>query len=230
MVKYADNSFHALKIGFANEIGSICRELGVDSYDVIDVFLADTKLNISPAYLRPGFAFGGSCLPKDLRALVHAARRVDLDLPLLESVLPSNNRHLQRTLDAIVATGRKKVGLVGLSFKPGTDDLRESPLVELAERLLGKGFELRIFDPVVSYSSLVGANREIRRGAPSPSQQAPLPRTRRRARARRRCASWAYAFPSSTAEWRPDQIVFDLVRSPEPRHPARGRGIRWRAW
>ena len=160
MVKYADNTFHAVKISFANEIGSICRELGLDSYEVIDIFLTDTKLNISTAYLRPGFAFGGSCLPKDLRALVYAARRADLDVPLLANVLPSNERHLQRTLDAIVADGRRKVGMVGLSFKPGTDDLRESPLVELAERLLGKGFELRIFDPVVSFSNLVGANRE----------------------------------------------------------------------
>ncbi|MEP6811372.1 MAG: nucleotide sugar dehydrogenase [Actinomycetota bacterium] len=160
MVKYTDNAFHAVKIGFANEIGSICRAVGLDSYDVIDIFLSDTKLNISSAYLRPGFAFGGSCLPKDLRALVHAARRADLDLPLLESVLTSNERHLQRTLDAVVATGLRKIGLIGLSFKPGTDDLRESPLVELAERLLGKGFELRIYDPVVSYSTLVGANRE----------------------------------------------------------------------
>jgi GDP-mannose 6-dehydrogenase len=160
MVKYADNAFHAVKIGFANEIGAVCRRLGLDSHEVMDVFLSDTKLNVSAAYLRPGFAFGGSCLPKDLRALVHAARRADLDLPLLGSVLPSNERHLQRTLDAIVAAGRRKVGLVGLSFKSGTDDLRESPLVDLAERLLGKGFDLAIFDPVVSFSSLVGANRE----------------------------------------------------------------------
>jgi GDP-mannose 6-dehydrogenase len=160
MVKYTDNAFHAVKIGFANEIGSICRAVGLDSYDVIDIFLSDTKLNISSAYLRPGFAFGGSCLPKDMRALVHAARRADLDLPLLENVLPSNERHLQRTLDAVVATGLRKVALIGLSFKPGTDDLRESPLVELAERLLGKGFVLQIYDPVVSHSTLVGANRE----------------------------------------------------------------------
>jgi GDP-mannose 6-dehydrogenase len=160
MVKYADNAFHAVKIGFANEIGTVCRALGVDSHAVMDVFLSDTKLNISRAYLRPGFSFGGSCLPKDLRALVYAARREDLELPLLANVLVSNERHLQRTLDVIVASGRRKVGLVGLSFKPGTDDLRESPLVELAERLLGKGFELMIFDPVVSYSQLVGANRE----------------------------------------------------------------------
>ncbi len=160
MVKYADNAFHALKIGFANEIGALCRAHGLDSHEVMEVFLADTKLNVSRAYLTPGFAFGGSCLPKDLRALVYAGRRADLALPLLESVLPSNERHLQRTLDAVVDSGLRRIGMVGLSFKPGTDDLRESPLVELAERLLGKGYELRIFDPVVAESQLVGANKE----------------------------------------------------------------------
>jgi GDP-mannose 6-dehydrogenase len=160
MVKYVDNAFHGLKIAFANEIGAMCRALELDSHEVMEIFLADTKLNISAAYLTPGFAFGGSCLPKDLRALVHAARGADLELPLLQAVLPSNERHLQRTIDDIVASGRRRVGLVGLSFKPGTDDLRESPLVELAERLLGKGFELKIYDPVVSLSQLVGANRE----------------------------------------------------------------------
>lgn len=160
LVKYADNAFHAVKIGFANEIGALARALEIDSHEVMEIFVADTKLNISRAYLLPGFSFGGSCLPKDLRALVHAARRSDVEVPLLESVLPSNERHLQRTIDTIVASGRRRVALVGLSFKPGTDDLRESPLVELAERLLGKGFELGIYDPVVSLSQLVGANRE----------------------------------------------------------------------
>lgn len=160
MIKYADNSFHALKIGFANELGAICRALGVDSYAVMDVFLADRKLNISPAYLRPGFAFGGSCLPKDLRGLVYAARRADVSVPILEHILPSNEDHLRRAFDAIAATGKRQVGLFGLSFKPGTDDLRESPLVELAERLLGKGYDLRIYDANVSLSRLMGANQE----------------------------------------------------------------------
>lgn len=160
MVKYADNSFHALKIAYANEIGTLCRALGLDSHEVMDVFLADTKLNVSRAYLTPGFAFGGSCLPKDLRAVVYAGRRADLNLPLLESVLASNDHHLQRTLQAVMASGARRVALIGLSFKPGTDDLRESPLVELAERLIGKGFELTIYDPVVSESRLVGANLE----------------------------------------------------------------------
>ncbi len=160
MVKYADNSYHALKIAYANEIGVFCQAMGIDSHEVMDVFMADDKLNISRAYLTPGFAFGGSCLPKDLRAVVHAGRRLDLDLPLLESVLPSNDRHIQRTFDAVIASGRRRVALIGLSFKPGTDDLRESPLVALAERLLGKGLELSIYDPLVQRSALVGANLE----------------------------------------------------------------------
>ncbi|MDT8909848.1 nucleotide sugar dehydrogenase [Amycolatopsis sp. PS_44_ISF1] len=160
MTKYADNAFHGLKIGFANELGSICRALGLDSHQVMDVFLADRKLNVSPAYLRPGFAFGGSCLPKDLRGLVYAARRADVSVPILAHVLPSNEDHLQRAFDLVARTGQRKVGLFGLSFKPGTDDLRESPLVELAERLLGKGYDLKIHDANVSLSRLVGANRE----------------------------------------------------------------------
>lgn len=160
MTKYADNAFHGLKISFANEIGAICQALGLDSHAVMDVFLADRKLNISPAYLRPGFAFGGSCLPKDLRGLVYAARRADVSVPLLSHVLPSNEEHLRRAFEMIANSRRRKVGLFGLSFKPGTDDLRESPLVDLAERLIGKGYDLRIYDANVTMSRLVGANRQ----------------------------------------------------------------------
>lgn len=159
MTKYVDNSFHALKVGFANEIGAICASLDLDSHAVMDVFLADTKLNISPAYLRPGFAFGGSCLPKDVRALTHTARRNDVDVPLLTNLLTSNETHLRRAVDIVLACRRRKIGMFGLSFKPGTDDLRESPLVELAERLIGKGFDVRIYDSTVVLSRLVGANR-----------------------------------------------------------------------
>ena len=159
MTKYVDNSFHALKVGFANEIGAICSSLGLDSHAVMDIFLADTKLNISPAYLRPGFAFGGSCLPKDVRALIHTARRNDVDIPLLANLLSSNEIHLRRAVDLVIADGRRKVGIFGLSFKPGTDDLRESPMVELAERLIGKGFDVKIHDPTVVLSRLIGANR-----------------------------------------------------------------------
>ncbi|MFF2508262.1 nucleotide sugar dehydrogenase [Streptomyces sp. NPDC058067] len=159
-IKYADNAFHGLKIGFANELGAVCHALGVDSHQVMDVFLSDRKLNVSPAYLRPGFAFGGSCLPKDLRSLVHAAQRADVSVPILAHVLPSNADHLQRAVELVERTGKRRVGVFGLSFKPGTDDLRESPLVELAERLFGKGYDLKIYDANVSLSRLIGANRE----------------------------------------------------------------------
>jgi GDP-mannose 6-dehydrogenase len=159
MVKYADNSFHALKAGFANEMGAVCKALGLDSHAVMDILTADTKLNISPAYLRPGFAFGGSCLPKDLRAVVHRARRADVSVPILESIIPSNTGQIDRVFNMIEATGKHRVGLLGLAFKSGTDDLRESPLVALAERLLGRGFDLLIHDPQVAVSRLLGANR-----------------------------------------------------------------------
>jgi GDP-mannose 6-dehydrogenase len=160
MTKYIDNAFHGLKIGFANEIGAICRALGLDSHQVMDLFLADRKLNVSQAYLRPGFAFGGSCLPKDLRGLVYAARRADVSAPIIEHVLVSNEEHLRRAVDLVIESGHRRIGLFGLAFKQGTDDLRESPLVELAERLLGKGYDLRIYDANVSLSRLMGANRE----------------------------------------------------------------------
>ena len=161
MIKYADNSFHAVKVGFANEMGAICKALGLDSHAVMDMVIADTKLNISPAYLRPGFAYGGSCLPKDLRALVHRAGQSDVSVPLLDSVESSNGGQIDRAFKLIEATGKRRVGLLGLAFKPGTDDLRESPLVALAERLVGRGFELLIHDPQVSVASLFGANRDF---------------------------------------------------------------------
>jgi GDP-mannose 6-dehydrogenase len=161
MTKYVDNSFHALKACFANEIGAICAAVGIDSHAVMDIFLADTKLNISAAYLRPGFAFGGSCLPKDVRALTHTARRVDIDIPLLANLLVSNEVHLRRAVDVVVADRRRKVGIFGLAFKSGTDDLRESPMVELAERLIGKGLDVKIYDANVILSRLMGANRSF---------------------------------------------------------------------
>jgi GDP-mannose 6-dehydrogenase len=158
-VKYASNAFHALKVAFANEIGAICKSGGTDATHVMDIFCRDRQLNVSPAYLRPGFAFGGSCLPKDLRALRSHARAHDVDVPLLEAVIVSNERHLDRAFRAVIATGHKKVGVLGLSFKAGTDDLRESPVVDLVERLLGKGFELAVYDGNVSLARLQGANR-----------------------------------------------------------------------
>jgi GDP-mannose 6-dehydrogenase len=158
-LKMSCNAFHALKITFANEIGRVSQALGIDSHEVMRLVCADTRLNISPAYLKPGFAFGGSCLPKDLRALTTIARQHDLVLPMLSSLLPSNRVHIDHAVDKILKLGRPKVGMLGLSFKTGTDDLRESPLVMVAKRLIGEGCELRIFDPEVHLSRLIGANR-----------------------------------------------------------------------
>jgi GDP-mannose 6-dehydrogenase len=160
MVKYASNAYHALKVTFSNEIGALCNTLGIDSQRVMDVFTQDTHLNVSPAYLRPGFAFGGSCLPKDVRALLHSARQHDVEVPLLASVIPSNDLHIQRVVEVVRHLGTRDVSLFGLSFKPGTDDLRESPLVRLAETLIGKGFRLAIYDPDVSLSNIFGRNRQ----------------------------------------------------------------------
>jgi GDP-mannose 6-dehydrogenase len=161
MVKYVDNSWHALKIGFANEIGNLSKSLGVDAHKVMKIFCQDTKLNISPAYLLPGFAFGGSCLPKDLRALSYQAKTHDLQLPILSAILPSNEMQISRGVQLIVEKGHPRVGILGFSFKAGTDDLRESPLIEVIERLLGKGYDLRIYDKNVNIASLVGANRDF---------------------------------------------------------------------
>jgi GDP-mannose 6-dehydrogenase len=161
MVKYVDNSWHALKIGFANEIGNVCKVLGVDAHVVMEIFCQDKKLNLSPAYLLPGFAFGGSCLPKDLRALAYTAKMHDLELPILTSILPSNEIQVNRGLQLIMHKGHKKIGVLGFSFKAGTDDLRESPVIEVIERLLGKGYDLRIYDKNVNIASLVGANRDF---------------------------------------------------------------------
>jgi GDP-mannose 6-dehydrogenase len=159
MVKYASNAFHALKVTFANEIGTVCKALDIDSHDVMDVFVRDRALNVSEAYLRPGFAYGGSCLPKDLRALIYQARRLDADVPLLGAIIPSNTAHVERALRLIQDQERKRIGFLGFSFKAGTDDLRESPIVELIERLIGKGCDVMVYDRNVSLANLEGANR-----------------------------------------------------------------------
>jgi GDP-mannose 6-dehydrogenase len=159
MAKYADNAWHALKVTFANEIGSLAKAQGLDGQRVMDILCADTKLNLSPVYLRPGFAFGGSCLPKDVRALRHQGRGLDLDLPVLNAILPSNAQQLDRAFQLIADAGARRVGVLGLAFKAGTDDLRESPMVEIVERLIGKGYEVSIYDANVNLAKLVGANK-----------------------------------------------------------------------
>jgi GDP-mannose 6-dehydrogenase len=161
MVKYSDNAFHALKVTFANEIGSMCKRLGIDSHAVMDIFCQDTKLNLSKVYLKPGFAFGGSCLPKDLRALSYQAKRTDVDVPVLNAILQSNASHIKGVIQRIVSLGKKRVGFLGMTFKPDTDDLRESPLVEVIETLLGKGFQVKIYDRNVATSHLIGANKRF---------------------------------------------------------------------
>jgi GDP-mannose 6-dehydrogenase len=161
MIKYIDNSWHALKIGFANEIGNLCKSLSIDAHKAMEIFCQDKKLNISPAYLKPGFAFGGSCLPKDLRALTYSAKLHDLELPILAAILPSNELQVAKGLRLIIEKGRKRIGILGFSFKEGTDDLRESPMIEIIERLTGKGYDVRIYDRNVQVARLVGANRDF---------------------------------------------------------------------
>lgn len=164
MVKYAGNTFHALKVAFANEIGTLCKAQGVDGQEVMEIFARDTELNISAAYLKPGFAFGGSCLPKDTRALAHRAKRLDADLPVLTSLMESNEKHIQRAIRMVESKGKKKVGILGLSFKAGTDDVRESPVVPLIETLVGRGYEVSIYDSQVQLGELIGANRAFIEG------------------------------------------------------------------
>lgn len=230
MIKYVDNSWHAVKVAFANEIGSVCKAVGVDSHRVMDLFCADTKLNLSPSYLRPGFAFGGSCLPKDLRALAYRARTLDVELPLLGSVLPSNRHQVERGLRRILARGRKRIGVLGIAFKAGTDDLRESPLCEVIEHLIGKGFDLRLYDRSINVANLIGANRDY-------AEHKIGHLTRLMVGSIDEVLAHADLvvignndpqFHSVPARLRPDQILVDLVRIPETNGLGdRYDGINW---
>jgi GDP-mannose 6-dehydrogenase len=161
LLKYADNAFHALKITFANEIGRFCHAVGVDSHAVMDIFCSDAKLNISPCYLKPGFAFGGSCLPKDVRALTHRAKQLDVELPVLDAIVESNHKQIDTAFERVTSLDKKKIGVLGLAFKQGTDDLRSAPMVEFVERLLGKGCDVKIYDRWVSLACLRGSNKEF---------------------------------------------------------------------
>lgn len=229
MVKYVCNCFHALKISFANEVGNICKGLQIDSHEVMDIVCQDTKLNLSPSYLRPGFAFGGSCLPKDLRAINYKAKQLDVDVPLLSSILPSNRLQIENAVDMVVRSGRKQIGVLGFSFKAGTDDLRESPMVALIETLIGKGFQLAIYDRDVSLARLFGANKEfIERGIPHISQLMRSSVAEVLATADLLIiGNKAEEFREIEAKLRPDQLVIDLVRLFEKTSGESYQGICW---
>jgi len=231
MMKYCCNNFHALKITFANETARICGALGVDPFEVMDLVCQDTQLNISKAYLKPGFAFGGSCLPKDLRATAYLAKTRDVEIPMLASILKSNDDHLDLAFDKVVAAGKRKVGFVGLSFKTGTDDLRESPLVTLAEKLIGKGYELRIYDPEVHLARLLGANKSfIEQHLPHIGQMlhAELDTVIAESETLVLGSSSKVVIDALAARLKPGQAVVDLVRAPAGALPAEQvQGLCW---
>jgi GDP-mannose 6-dehydrogenase len=231
MIKYTSNTWHALKVCFANEIGNVCKRLGVDSHEVMDVFCRDEKLNLSPYYLKPGFAFGGSCLPKDVRALQYRAKELDVDLPVISSILPSNRMQIEHAVDEVLDTGKKRIGLLGFSFKAGTDDLRESPIVILAESLLGKGCSLKIYDRNVSIARLVGSNKDYIEGQ-IPHLSSLLCDTIEEVIDQSEVivvGNQGPEFAAALERCRPDQIVIDLVRVPVPGAllQAEYRGICW---
>jgi len=231
MIKYTSNTWHALKVCFANEIGNVCKRLGVNSHEVMDVFCRDEKLNLSPYYLKPGFAFGGSCLPKDVRALQYRAKEIDLDLPVISSILPSNRMQIEHAMGEVLDTGRKRIGLLGFSFKAGTDDLRESPIVILAESLLGKGCSLKIYDRNVSIAKLVGSNKDYIEGQ-IPHLSSLLCDTIEEVIEQSEVivvGNQSPEFVAALERCRPDQIVIDLVRVPVPGAllQAEYRGICW---
>jgi len=231
MIKYTSNTWHALKVCFANEIGNLCKSLDVDSHDVMDIFCKDDQLNLSPYYLKPGFAFGGSCLPKDVRALQYRAKEMDVEMPVISSILTSNTLQVSTALDQVLDTGKLNVGLLGFSFKAGTDDLRESPLVTLAEALLGKGVKLRIYDKNVLLSRLVGANKEYIESR-IPHLLSLLCGTIDEVLSHAEViivGNNAPEFVEALHRTRPDQIIIDLVRVPlrASEIPGEYRGICW---
>jgi GDP-mannose 6-dehydrogenase len=231
MIKYASNTWHALKVCFANEIGNLCKRLDIDSHEVMDIFCRDEKLNLSSYYMKPGFAFGGSCLPKDVRAMQYRAKEVDLDMPVIQAILGSNQLQIQHAITQVIDTGKKRVGLLGFSFKAGTDDLRESPIVILAEALLGKGYELRIYDKNVSLARLVGANKEyINKQIPHLSSL--LCETIDEVLDNSDVivvGNAAPEFSDAMRRTRKDHVIIDLVRVKTPREEIPGRydGICW---
>jgi GDP-mannose 6-dehydrogenase len=231
MIKYASNTWHALKVTFANEVGNLCKRLKIDSHEVMDIFCRDEKLNLSSYYMKPGFAFGGSCLPKDVRAMQYRAKEVDLDMPVIQAILGSNQLQIQHAIDEIVDTGKKRVGLLGFSFKAGTDDLRESPIVILAEALLGKGFQLCIYDRNVSIARLIGANKDYI-NTQIPHLSSLLTEDIDEVLDKSDVIVVGNAAPEFSAaltRTRPDQIILDLVRVKTDRTtiPADYRGICW---
>jgi GDP-mannose 6-dehydrogenase len=231
MMKYASNTWHALKVTFANEIGNICKRVGIDSHEVMNIFCKDEKLNLSSYYMKPGFAFGGSCLPKDVRALQYRAKEVDLEMPVIQAILGSNQLQIQHAIDEIVETGKKRIGLLGFSFKAGTDDLRESPIVILAEALLGKGYSLCIYDKNVSIARLVGANKDyINKQIPHLSSL--LTESIDEVLEKSDVivvGNGAPEFSDALTRTRPDQVILDLVRVKAERSQIPGdyRGICW---
>ena len=233
MVKYASNAFHGLKVAFANEIGLLCKQAGLDGTQVMDIFCQDRSLNISAKYLKPGFAFGGSCLPKDLRALLHAARHADLQLPVLEAILPSNRLHIQRVVELVLGRpGRTRVGVLGLTFKPGTDDLRESPMVQLVETLSGKGLPVRIWDPNVALSKLMGGNKAFIEQV-LPHISAMICDSMEEVAQASDVIVVSHGMPDGGAQLthllRPDQMLIDLVKLPAGAGPdgAVYQGVCW---
>jgi GDP-mannose 6-dehydrogenase len=231
MLKYACNVFHALKVTFANEMGRICQAASVDPHEVMQLLCMDRQLNISPAYLRPGFAFGGSCLPKDLKALLYLAKSADVEVPMLAGIMPSNAAHIEHAIEQVLASGRRRVGMLGLSFKAGTDDLRESPLVIMAERFIGKGLQLSIYDPQVNVARLIGANRRfIEETIPhiASVMTGDVEQLVREADVLVVATRAPEALVALQAFTRPEQLLLDVAVLPDREaHRARYRGVCW---